>query len=45
MLGNFLSSRFLGTSMDGVSLQSIGIATAGSVIVLFIWRAIQKKKA
>ena len=45
MSGNFLSSRFLGTSMNGITLQSIGIATAGSVLVLFIWRAIQKKRA
>ena len=43
LLGNFVAGRFLGFSMTGINLASIGIAAVGSVVVLFIRRALQKK--
>ena len=42
-LGNFVASYF-GHSMTGLNLPSIGIAAAGSVIVIFIRRWMQGAK-
>jgi uncharacterized membrane protein YeaQ/YmgE (transglycosylase-associated protein family) len=42
-LGNFGAS-FLGYSMTGINLQSIGIAAVGSLLVIFIRRWMQGSK-
>lgn len=44
LLGGFLADQFLGFSMDGINLKSIAIAAGGSVVVLFIRRALQSRK-
>lgn len=44
LLGGFLADKFLGFSMTGINFQSIAIAALGSVVVLFIRRALQSRK-
>ena len=44
LLGNFVAEKALGFGLTGIDLRSIGIAAVGSLVVLFIRRAMQKKK-
>jgi uncharacterized membrane protein YeaQ/YmgE (transglycosylase-associated protein family) len=44
LLGNFVAGHFLGMTMSGINLPSIGIAAVGSLVVLFIWRMFRGSK-
>lgn len=43
LLGNFVAGRLFDVRMDGIDLKSIGIAAAGSLVLLIIFRAVKKK--
>lgn len=44
MLGGWLGREFLGLGdVSGFNLKSIGIATGGAVLLLFLYRLVKKK--
>ncbi|MCA1962824.1 MAG: GlsB/YeaQ/YmgE family stress response membrane protein [Prosthecobacter sp.] len=45
LLGNFIATNLLGWSAaDGINLRSIGIAAAGSLLVLLIYKRVLKRR-
>ena len=46
IVGGTLGEKLLGwQNLDGFNFRSLAIATAGSILVLFIWRLLNKKDA
>lgn len=43
VLGNALSSKFLGWGMTGIDIRSVGISAAGSLLLLLIYKRVFKK--
>lgn len=43
-VGGFIGEKAFGwNGLSGIDLRTIGIATLGSVLVLILWRVLQKK--
>lgn len=43
VLGNAISTKMLGWGISGIDIRSIGIAAAGSILVLLLLRLVKKK--